>query len=63
VSNCYASCVRCGWFGTRSKTYKEKPEELPSFHDQCPNCRSSDIEVLSRLAFTEQEWQRLKMAS
>lgn len=39
-------CLRCLREGSRNECHEFRPGEVPGFRDQCPNCRSTDVEVL-----------------
>jgi Zn finger protein HypA/HybF involved in hydrogenase expression len=38
-------CLRCDARGPRDESRKPKPDSIPGFVDECPNCHSQDVEV------------------
>jgi hypothetical protein len=47
MSRCYFRCIHCSREGNRSETFKARPKACPSFTDECPSCRSQDVEVMT----------------
>jgi hypothetical protein len=46
-SVCTFRCLRCGAGGSRSESRKLRPGQVPGFVDECPRCRSYDVDVIA----------------
>jgi hypothetical protein len=48
-------CCHCSTGGSRNASYHAMPGSVPGFMDKCPNCHSTDVEVVDPAVYALSE--------